>query len=82
MQGLHNNQFYDRIENSTVGHNTEYRITFSIDKKLNNGEFLAIAGDIPALGEWKDFSMYPMQISNGDTWVSKRPLIVNTWVFK
>ena len=37
------------IEN-TVGLNTEYRVTFSIDIKLEKGEILAVAGDIPILG--------------------------------
>ena len=40
----------NRMVENTVGLNTEYRVTFSIDVQLQAGEILAIAGDLPILG--------------------------------
>lgn len=41
-----------------------------------------MSGDLPALGMWTDFSMFPMQRAGGDTWVSARPFVTSNWVFQ
>jgi len=61
---------------------TEYRVSFSVDIKLEPHETLVVSGDLPALGMWTDFSVFPMTKASGDTWVSKRPFVTERYVFQ
>jgi len=49
---------------------TEYRVSLSTSIKLEAGEFLAMSGNLPALGMWTDYSKFPMVRAGADTWVS------------
>jgi len=49
---------------------------------LEPGEELAVSGDLPALGMWTDFSLFPMARAGGDTWVSAAPFVTERWFFQ
>ena len=61
---------------------TEYRVSFSVNVKLEDGQCLAVAGDLPQLGMWTDFTKLRMEKASGDTWVSVAPLVTEKWVFQ
>lgn len=41
-----------------------------------------MSGDLPSLGMWTDFSVFPMTKAGGDTWVSKRAFVTDRYVFQ
>jgi hypothetical protein len=43
-------------------------ITFSINYKTEYGQAIAIVGDHPKLGSWKDFTVGCMKWHQGDLW--------------
>ena len=61
---------------------TEYRVSFQVDIKLEPHEKLVVSGDLPALGMWTDFSLFSMTKTSGDTWVSKKPFVTDRYVFQ
>ena len=61
---------------------TEYRVTFSINIQLNPGEELGVAGDLPALGLWQDFSLMPMIRQNGNQYISAKPFVTDRFYFQ
>ena len=60
---------------------TEYRITFSLNIKLNPGEGLGVAGDLPALGMWQDFSLMPMIRQSGNQYITAKPFVTDRFYF-
>ena len=41
-----------------------------------------MSGDLPSLGAWTDFSVFPMTRVEGDHWVSKRAFVTDKFVFQ
>lgn len=53
--------------------NTNYSVTFRVQKKVNPGETLCVMGSLPELGAWKEYK-HQMKRLDGDFWESITPL--------
>lgn len=62
------------VNTKNVIYNTNYNVTFSVNKTLNAGESLFVLGSISELGTWKQ-PVYPMTLTTDNLWVSKMPLV-------
>lgn len=61
--------------------NTTYYVTFRVKYKCEPGEQLCVLGSTDNLGEWK-VPTYFLQWTEGDVWVSAKPLVMRKCFFQ
>ena len=71
------------VQKFSVSQNKEYHIHFRVHKKLPPGQSIHILGGIPELGMWDKTKIYcRMKWTEGDFWVTEKPIITNKYFFQ
>ena len=71
--GVH--EKYGLTRQYTMTQGQVYLVTFRVQKKIQDGEVMAVLGNTDSLGHWKQ-PLYFLKWTEGDVWVSEKPLVV------